>query len=88
MTATLQQMIAEPKALIDLARSGEEIVLTEGGEPVVKMTGIAIEKHKPSAETLNAWLDQIAKTAAASSTGKKGGTSEQELWDDLRADRC
>lgn len=88
MTTTLQQMIAEPKALIDLARSGEEVVLTDGGEPVAKLTGIATGKHKPSAEALNAWLDQIAKTAAATSTGKKGGTSDQELWDDLRADRC
>ena len=30
-------MLAEPKALIDLARSGEEVVLTEAGEPVVKV---------------------------------------------------
>lgn len=81
-------MIAEPKALIDLVLSGEEVLLTDGGEPVVKMTGLGGEKGKFSPEKLNAWLDQVAKTAAATSTGKKGGTSDQELWDDLRADRC
>jgi len=86
MTATLQQMIAEPKALIDLARSGEEIVLTEGGEPVIKMTGIGAEKGKFSPEKLNAWLEEVARAAAAASTGKKG-TPDQEMWDDLRADR-
>ncbi len=81
-------MLAEPKALIDLARSGEEIVLTEGGEPVLKVTSIASPKQKPSPEALNAWLDQIAKHAAAASTGKKPQMTEQEFWDDMRADRC
>ena len=87
MTTTLQQMLAEPKALIDLARSGEEVVLTDGGQPVVKMTGIVTGKSKPPPGALNAWLDEIAHAAAAANTGKKSTTSDQEMWDDLRADR-
>ena len=87
MTTTLQQMIAEPKALIDLVLSGEEVLLTDGGEPVVKMTGLGAEKGKFSPEKLNAWLEEVAIAAAAASTGKKSGTTDQEMWDDLRADR-
>lgn len=51
-------MLAEPKPLLDLARRGEEVVLTEGGEPVVKMTGVAgmklTQTHGASEETGNA----------------------------------
>ena len=71
-------MLAEPKTLLDLARNGEEVVLTENGEPVVKMTAIASVKQKPSPEVLSAWLDQIAKHAAAASTGKKGRPTDEE----------
>lgn len=81
-------MIAEPKALLARAQGGEEIVLTDGGKPVVKVTSIANGKQKPSPEALSAWLDQIAKHAAAGSTGKKPKMTEQEFWDDMRADRC
>ena len=88
MTTTLQQMLAEPKALLDLARNGEEVVLTDGGEPVLKVIPIASPKQKPSPEALSAWLDQIAEHAAAASTGKKPKMTEQKFWDDMRADRC
>jgi len=80
-------MLDEPKALLDLARNGEEVVLTEGGEPVVKLTAIASGKQKFSPEALRTWIDDVARHAAAASTGKTSGTTEQEFWDDLRADR-
>ena len=88
MTTTLQKMLDEPKALLDLARNGEEVVLTDGGEPVLKVTAIASPKPKPTPEGLSTWLDQIAAHAAAASTGKKSKMTEQEFWDDMRADRC
>ncbi len=88
MTTTLQQMLAEPKALLDLARHGEEVVLTDDGTPVVKLTGIAHGNQKFSPEGLRTWIDDVARHAAAASTGKKSAMTEQEFWDDLRADRC
>lgn len=132
MTTTLQQMIAEPEPLLDRARTGEEIVLTDGGKPVVRLTGIAMGPRKapPGAiaallsearaaaaagatgkigatadetvaklrserrplteaqmESRRKWLDEVARHAAAASTGKKPQMTEQEFWDDMRGDR-
>ena len=76
MTTTLEKMLAEPKTLIDLARSGEEVVLTDGGEPVIKMTGLGAAKVKFSPKKLNAWPDELAIHAAAASTAKNSGTTD------------
>ena len=80
-------MIAEPEPLLARARTGEEIVLTEGGKPVVRMTGVAVPKPKPSPESLKRWMDEAAAAAAAAATGKRGMTSD-EIIDDLRSERC
>ena len=87
MTATLQQMLDEPKTLLELARSGEEVVLTDDGKPVVRMTGVPASKPKPSQEALNAWIDEVARHAKAASTGKANGPTPDEIVAKLRADK-
>jgi antitoxin (DNA-binding transcriptional repressor) of toxin-antitoxin stability system len=56
MTTTLQQMIAEPAPLLARAQRGEEIVLTDGGRPVVKVTGVPVPKPEQSPEEVVAEL--------------------------------
>ena len=86
MTTTLQQMLAEPKALLDLARNGEEVVLTEGGEPVVRLTGVPATPCKPAPGAVKAWVERAAAAAAASATGKHGKTAD-EIVAELREER-
>ena len=86
MTTTLQQMIAEPGPLLELAQRGEEVVLTNGGKPVVRLTGVLTPKPKPSPESLKRWMDEAAAAAAAGATGKCGPTSD-EIIAELREER-
>ena len=39
MTATVQQTQADLARILELARQGEEVVITEAGEPIAKLTG-------------------------------------------------
>ena len=86
MTTTLQQMIAEPEPLLDRARTGEEIVLTDGGKPVVRLTGIATGPHKAPPGAIAALLKEAEAMAAAGATGKRGMTVD-EIIEDLRSER-
>jgi len=40
MTATVEQTQADLARIIELAREGEEVVITRGGEPIAKLTGL------------------------------------------------
>ena len=40
MTATVEQAQADLTHMLELARTGEEVVITEGGEPIAKLTGL------------------------------------------------
>ena len=39
MTATVEQTQADVARTLELARQGEEVVITRAGEPVAKLTG-------------------------------------------------
>ena len=39
MTATVEQTQADLARMLELARQGEEVVITRAGEPVAKLTG-------------------------------------------------
>ena len=41
MTATVEQAQTDLAHMLELAREGEEVVITQGGEPIAKLTGIA-----------------------------------------------
>lgn len=79
-------MIAEPEALLARAKHGEEIVLTEGGKPVVRLTGISNGPRKAPPDAIAALLKEAEAMAAAGATGKRGMTVD-EIMDDLRSER-
>ena len=39
MTATVEQTKADLTRMLELARQGEEVVITRSGEPIAKLTG-------------------------------------------------
>ncbi len=39
MTATVEQTQADLTRMLELARQGEEVVITRAGEPIAKLTG-------------------------------------------------
>lgn len=39
MTATIEQAKADLTLMLELARQGEEVVITRSGEPIAKLTG-------------------------------------------------
>ena len=84
MTATLEQTQADLLKLIDLARNGEEVLITSQGRPLAKLT--AVPQVVP---TLNrqAWLAKLARLREVTATGKITPTTEQIL-DDLRSERA
>ena len=79
-------MLAEPKPLIDRARTGEEIVLTDGGKPVVRLTGITTGSRKAPPGAIAALLKEAEAMAAAGATGKRG-MKVDEIIEDLRSER-
>lgn len=40
MTATVEQTQADLARMLELARQGEEVVITHAGEPIAKLTGL------------------------------------------------
>ena len=40
MTATVERTRSDLTHILELARGGEEIVITQGGEPIAKLTGL------------------------------------------------
>ena len=41
MIATVEQTQADLIRILERARSGEEVVITRGGEPIAKLTGLS-----------------------------------------------
>ena len=44
MTATVEQTQADLAHMLELARQGEEVVITRSGEPIAKLTGFVAER--------------------------------------------
>ena len=40
MIATVEQTQADLPRILELAREGEDVVITRGGEPIAKLTGL------------------------------------------------
>lgn len=40
MTATVEQTQADLARMLEVARQGEEVVITQAGEPIAKLTGL------------------------------------------------
>jgi prevent-host-death family protein len=73
MTATVEQTQHDLSQLIRLAAGGEEIVITQEGKPVAKLTGIA---QPQSGVDQHDWLHSLRQLRDATATGKTGAASE------------
>jgi len=83
MTATVEQIQSDLLRVVRLAQQGEEVVITNHGRVVAKLTGV------PEAEPLpnrKAWLARLAGLRKSTATGKTTPTSE-EILEDLRSER-
>ena len=79
MTATLEQTHADLFKLIDLARKGEEVLITDRGQAVARLTGVMRPQTSPNRQ---AWLARLAGLRERLATGKTGPTVEQILDED------
>ena len=85
MTAALEETPTDLEHLVQLARNGEEVVLTKAGQPVAKITAMPDDDWPRRRDE---WLKELDELRAASDTGKRGGPTTEEILDELRADRC
>ena len=65
--------------LIRLAVGGEEIVITQAGQPVAKLTGIAQPSATPDRQQ---WLESLRQLRERTSTRKPGKSSDEILTED------
>jgi prevent-host-death family protein len=79
MTATLEQTQADLLKLLGMVQQGEDVVITNQGRPVAKLT--AVPRANPSLNR-QAWLARLAQLRQRLSTGKTGLTVEQILDED------
>ncbi len=80
MTATLDQTQAELPQLLERVRRGEEVVITQQGQPVARLTSL------PTAAGRSAWLEKLERLRTAKPTGLPG-TQSETILDDLRSER-
>jgi prevent-host-death family protein len=83
MTATVEETQNDLTRLIRLAVRGEEILITEAGEPVAKLVGI---NEQGSAPDRLQWLKSLRELREKMCTGKAGKNSDEILSED-RAER-
>ena len=80
MIATLDQTRAELPQLLERVLRGEEVVITQQGQPVARLTSL------PTPAGRSAWLSKLARLRAAC-TAEPQGTPSETILDDLRAER-
>ena len=79
MTATLEQTQADLAKLVGMVQEGEEVVITDDGRPVARLTRVPQINPSPDRQ---AWLAKLADLRERLSTGKTGLTVEQILDED------
>lgn len=79
MTATLEQTQADLLKLLGRVQQGEEVVITNEGRPVARLTGVPQTHPAPDRQ---AWLAKLAELRQRVATGKTGLTVEQILDED------
>ncbi len=83
MTATLEQTRTDLLRLIELAQRGEEVVITQQGQAIARLT--AVPPTKPPSDR-KAWLAKLARLRESTATEKTTPTTE-EILEHLRAER-
>ena len=84
MVASLRDAKARLSELVQKAANGEEVVITVRGEPIVKLSPIRAKETNTGDR--KAWAEELAEAAQAAAVDPKTKT-DQEFWDELRADR-
>ena len=79
MTATVQDLQAQVLTLIDRARRGEEVLITQEGRAVARLTGIPSPDAAPDRR---AWLQRLATLRARLATGAAGASVQHILDED------
>ena len=79
MTATLEQTQTDLLKLLGRVQQGEEVVITNEGRPVARLTGLPQTHPSPDRQ---AWLAKLAELRQRVATGKTGLTVEQILDED------
>ena len=79
MTATVQDLQGKILTLIELARRGEEVLITQEGQAVARLTGVPPPKSAPDR---GAWLQRLATLRARLATGVAGASVQQIIDED------
>ena len=79
----MAQTQSELIKLIELARQGEEVVITDQGQAIARLTGVPV--RRPSANRQE-WLARLAILREATARDKVNPTTEQIL-EELRSER-
>jgi len=67
VTATLEQVQSDWVRLIELARHGEEVIITDRGRVIAKLTGVP-EPRQPA--NRQGWLAKLARLRETTATAK------------------
>jgi len=87
MTATLEQTQADLSRLLELVRRGEDVVITQQGQPVARITSVPMPKPAPLSPAARVeWMAELAELRRQGSTGKTG-SSVETILDELREER-
>ena len=83
MIATVEQVQSNVANLIQLAQSGEEIVITHQGRAIAKLSPMTQLQAAPNKQ---AWLSRLRRLREGNATVKISPTTE-EILDVLRSER-
>jgi len=81
MTATLEQTQADLSRLLESVRRGEDVVITQHGQPVARLTGVAAAVAAPEVDRVR-WMEELAELRRRVDTGKYEPSIESILNDD------
>lgn len=83
MIATLEQTHADLPKLVNLVQQGEEVVITNQGRAVARLSAVPQPAPSPNRDP---WLARLRQLRESTATGKTSPTTE-EILDDLRSER-
>ena len=83
MTAALEQTPTDLEHLVQLARNGEEVVLTKAGQPIAKITAMPDDDWPRRRDQ---WLKELRELRGRVGTGVIG-TSTEQMIEESREER-
>jgi len=83
MITTLRESKATLSALVALAQSGEDVIITVRGKPKARLSGIRAR----SATNMSGWIKELKALQRKSGTGQRTAGS-QAILNELREERC